>query len=390
MVFNEIILKVTNRCNLNCSYCYVFNQGDSSYKDEVSRLSDTTAFELLSKLELYVKKHNLKTFTIIFHGGEPLLVGIEFYEKFIMLTSEIVISAQIEFAIQTNATLLTQEWCAFFKKQNIQVGLSIDGPEKASIYRVYKTSGKPAYNEIIRGLNLLKEAQIDISTLSVINVDIEPDKMYAFLKQNDIFFLDLLLPDATYEKMNNAVGRVGSWLSDIFSLWYDDEDQNKPIIRIFNLIISLMLGYEENGNEVFGVKNNTAINIKSNGDISSVDTLKICGDQFTKSIFNVAQNTLDDINENCLAREYYFAHTDGVLCLKCQKCIIKHICGGGQLAHRFSNKKRFNNPTVYCKDILSLVIYIQNILYKNIPEMKALGVELLFLSDFDYLEKYES
>lgn len=390
MIFNEVVLKVTNKCNLNCSYCYVFNQGDFSYKNEPSSIDPLIVHNLLEKINSYAKKNKLESFLIIFHGGEPLLAGKSFYKEFVKLASEVVVSTNMRFALQTNGTLLTKEWCELFKKLNIQIGVSIDGPETASINRVYKKDNEPAYSNIMRGINLVQESQMDVSSLSVVNVNVSPLEMYNFLKSTNISFLDLLFPDATYEKVGDSVGKIGHWLAEIFTLWYNDKDDKKPTIRTFDLLISLMLGNDVRGNEVFGARDNTSINIKSDGSIAPVDTLKICGDGFTKTQFNIVQNDFDDVVEHQLIKEYYYAHNESVLCQKCQECIINHICGGGQLSHRFSPKRRFENPSIYCEDIVNLVIRIQNTLFETISELRDCGVEALTIDDFKYLEIYDA
>ncbi|GHU73826.1 XyeB family radical SAM/SPASM peptide maturase [Bacteroidia bacterium] len=349
MEFREIVLKVTSVCNLNCSYCYVFNKGDKSYMTEPNMMNDQITNILLERIENYCNKNKIKRFLIIFHGGEPLLLKKTFYVNFKEKANEIIKSTTLTLAMQTNGTLLTDDWCELLQKLDIQVGVSLDGTEKASINRVFKKSKDPAYHKIIKGFETLQKYQPQASILSVININELPQDSYSLYKNLNIFLLDLLFPDTTYHIKDDAVGKVGKWLSEMFDIWYFDSDKNKPIIRLFDIILNIILG-DQRGNEVLGSNHNCAITVKTNGQIEPVDSLKICGDGYTKTNFNILENELDDVENHQLMKLYYNAHQDDVLCNECKKCIIKNICGGGQLAHRFSSKNHFDNPSVYCND----------------------------------------
>jgi uncharacterized protein len=108
----------------------------------------------------------------------------------------------------------------------------------------------------------------------------------------------------------------------------------------------------------------------------------VCGDGFTKTEFNVINNSLDEaINNNEILKKYYNSHQDSELCEKCKKCIIKHICGGGHLAHRYSSANAFDNPSVYCNDISILIMHIQNKLVKDLA-IPDINLEKLTSHDF--------
>ena len=123
--------------------------------------------------------------------------------------------------------------------------------------------------------------------------------------------------------------------------------------------------------------------VKPNGNIEAVDSLKICKDGFTKTELNVIHHTFNKALTSDLIQKYYNAHQDNVLCDKCKKCIIKNICGGGQLAHRYYSVNGFDNPSVYCKDISMLVTHIQNKLIDDLSKTsKEINIEKLTEDDF--------
>lgn len=233
MEFNELILKVTSCCNLNCRYCYVFNQGDNSYMSEPPVMSPRLIHSILFRINEHCRKHNIDEFLIIFHGGEPLMASKSFYTHFIKEADKIVKDTKLLYGLQTNATLLSQEWIDLFQKLDISIGVSIDGPRDASINRVYRNSGRPAYDSIIAGINLLKANNLPVNILSVINTSSDPHEVYAHLQDIGVEFADFLFPDVTYD--HGGSPKTGEWLCQLFDLWYDDESDRKPIIRYLYL-----------------------------------------------------------------------------------------------------------------------------------------------------------
>ena len=166
----------------------------------------------------------------------------------------------------------------------------------------------------------------------------------------------------------------------IFDLWYEDKDVQKPKIRPFIDFIGLLLGELNYGNEMYGKRQNKTLVIETNGNIETVDTLKICGNGFTNTNLNIFENELDDIYvENELARKYYNSHFE--LCKKCTMCPLEEICGGGFLGHRYSKAKGFDNTSIYCNDLAKLICYIQNKVYDNLPKDLQDKIEKLHYED---------
>ena len=123
------------------------------------------------------------------------------------------------------------------------------------------------------------------------------------------------------------------------------------------------------GFEALGRHENKTLCIKTNGNIELVDSLKICGNGFTNTGLNVRFHSFDESFKNEVLRNYYYSHSDIVLCSKCKVCIIRDICGGGKYPHRYSKLNGFDNPSVYCKSIQLLVAHIQNKLFDDMPDV---------------------
>ena len=152
-----LILKTVERCNLNCSYCYFFNGSDRTYLQRPKFIDRDTIDALVNFIRDGIKVLGIDSLSVILHGGEPLMQPKEDFvyllEKFQGVFSEINLS----FAMQTNATLVTNKWIDLLKKYNVGVGVSIDGPpDYHNRYRV-DHRGNGSYEYVLRGIELLRE-----------------------------------------------------------------------------------------------------------------------------------------------------------------------------------------------------------------------------------------
>jgi uncharacterized protein len=342
--------------------------GNESYKSQPKFMSQEVIEAMLIKVKKNCTEHNLKEFVIIFHGGEPLLTGIDFYVNFIETQKKIIPDdILIEYAMQSNGTLLTKEWAKTLKRLNIQVGISIDGtPKSNNKNRIYHNK-KGSYDEIVKGFKIVKSifGNQMANCLCVIDTSEKADIVYDHFKKLKANSVHFLFQDFNYIKSTQEdVPKVGKWLCEMFDVWYNDDDKNKPEIRPLTDLVALIFGRSK-GSENFGYSKNKTLVVETDGSIETVDTLKICGDEFTKTKLNVLRDDFSLIyNESTLARMYYNSHDN--LCKTCQDCPIHPVCGGGYLGHRFSPINEFNNPSIYCKEIIELVCYIQNEVLRDI------------------------
>ena len=168
-------------CNMACKYCYYLEKGNlyKQYKDHV--ISD----ELLEKfVKDYIESQTLPQILFTWHGGETLMRPISFYKKAMTLEKRYAGGRQIDNCIQTNGTLLTDEWCEFFKRNNFLVGVSIDGPQEFHDEYRRTRSGKPSFQKVMKGIQLLNKHGVEWNALAVIN-DFNADyplEFYHFFK----------------------------------------------------------------------------------------------------------------------------------------------------------------------------------------------------------------
>lgn len=369
MKINTVVLKVASRCNLNCSYCYVYNKGDETYKNKPKFFSIELVQVLLKRILDYMEKYSINLYTIVFHGGEPLLTGIKYYKDFIQIYEEVfsVTEKTINFVMQTNGTLLNKEFTKALFELNISIGISMDTTEATnSKYRVYHNN-KSSYKEIKNGIDLCNEIIGNSGILSVINVDDSPHDTYSHIKSLKVSYANLLFPDENHDTilLNDTRGKIGNWLKKMFDEWFFDKDPNKPEIPLFSTLVKLILAIPD-GNDIMGKGFGGTMIIETNGDIETNDTLRVCKSGITKSIYNIKNDSLDSIENIPLAELYYYAHHR--LSQTCQDCILEDICAGGYLINRYSSKNGFNNESVYCEDIVRLVCHAQNIIAKETSE----------------------
>ncbi|MFG4000975.1 radical SAM protein [Flavobacterium aquidurense] len=389
----HLVVKVASRCNLNCTYCYMYNMGDDSYKSQPKVMSQKTVKSMLLRIKNHCIENNLLDFLIIFHGGEPLLAGISFYRNFMKLVEEIIPKTiEISYTMQSNGVLLDKKLCEDLNDLEIGIGISLDStPNSNNKNRIYH-NGKGSYTEIIKGSGFIKEVygQQCIDFLCVIDTNEKPEDVYNHFKKLEANSIHFLFQDFTYIRSNQStIPRIGSWLVEMFDLWYSDEDLKKPEIRPLTDLIGLILGVDKNS-ENFGKGINDTLVIETDGSIETVDTLRICGNGFTKTKFNVAKDELNAIYQGSeLARQYYNGHDN--LCEVCKNCSLEPICGGGYLGHRYSPKNQFDNPSIYCREIVEIICHIQNQLLKELSNevIKDLKVEALNYNNIlNELEKY--
>jgi uncharacterized protein len=342
--------------------------GDDTYLSQPKVLSNKIMDALIDKVKIHCKETGAKEFHFAFQGGEPLLARREFYERFVDVANDALRRmAKPSFSIETNGVLLTEEWSNLFAELAIQVGLSLDGPK--DIHDLYRPDlkGKGSYERAVKGLRVALKNDFhkkSLRVLSVVHPESDPLAVYAHLRQLQVSQVDFMLPAANYdtrlEGLNDHSGkttRYADWLIAFFNEWSADPDAGRPEIGVFNRILNSFQQSEGTGGYGMNPANN-ALYIQTDGTIGPHDLLSACGKGFTKSGSNILTDELSSGAETALARLYLNSHTH--LNKKCLACSVKEVCRGGELHTRYSSSNGFNNPSVYCHDMLKLITHIQS------------------------------
>jgi len=357
-------------------------------------MSLDTMTTFAEKLSRYSDQYGLKSFQIVFHGGEPLLYPKEFYRESIKIFREKLSDSYFDFVLQTNGVGLDEEWYRLFNELSIRVGVSIDGPkEYHDKYRVFH-NGKGSYDEVRTAIQLGLDKGMH-GVLSVANLNISPKELYQEFKDLNILSFNLLLPDGHFDKLPDGIIRekvntsdytpYADWLIELFAIWKSDPD--RPNMRFFKTLIQLIAG-EEVGDQVLGLKKNGVAILETNGNLEVADSIRACYEGITRNDINIHTHEIDAVLEDPLFDIYINSHQ--MVNEKCLNCPIYDICGGGFLLNRYSNENGFDNPTIYCHDMIKLVSYIQNDLINSLPEEVCEEMDLTRVSYHEIVEELEN
>jgi uncharacterized protein len=369
--FQQFILKVHSRCNLSCSYCYVYEMADQGWRGQPKRMSPAVAGQAVQRIAEHARRHGLASVDVILHGGEPLLAGAEWLASLVGLLRSRV-PAQVNVALQTNGTLLDRPMLTTLKSLGIRVGVSLDGDADATgRHRLY-ANGRNSFDAVARGLDLLRSPEfLDCYSGILCTVDVENDPLgtYEALLKFAPPALDLLLPHANHSSGPPGKG-YAKWLISVFERWYNAPRQETRI-RLFSELIQLILG---NPGEVegLGLLPSTLIVVDTDGSVKQLDSLSSAYPGAADTGLNVMAHGFDDVLDHptTVARQIGM----DALALDCQDCPVVEICGGGLYPHRFKEGEGFRHPSVYCKDLLQLITHVRNRILADLSALTRLQV----------------
>lgn len=367
-----IVLKIASRCNLNCSYCYMYNLGDESYRQQPKFMRPEVAAALVERAARHCVRHGITTFTLALHGGEPLLAGIPRVKALITLARQRFADAGVEirFALQTNGVLLTDAWCAFLLEHGVRVGISIDGPAHVHDSQRVTHKGEGSYAAAVAGMQRAQHHGLQVGLLSVIDIASDPAEAYAHLKQLAPDQVDFLLPEGHHlmppagKQLAQRGTPYADWLLAVFALWWQ-EDAAPFGVRLFEQILGATLGARVRADSL-GVNENEILVVETNGDIGPLDVLRVALPGVSQTGINVLDHELDDAMEQYAVALYRGSHLD--MPRQCQRCPINQICGGGYVSHRYGGASGFDHPSVYCADLTRLITTLRNCAIGMLPE----------------------
>lgn len=365
---DTVLLKVASQCNINCSYCYVYNMGDDSWADMPNFISQDTISAVSKSLE-ELRTNQQRPFAVVLHGGEPLLLGVRRLEK-LLLSLRAVIPNGYCISIQTNGMLISDQVLDICSKFKASISVSIDGPESVHNANRVGHRGEGTFLQVLKGIDKLKShpdtSFLFAGLLAVIDPYSDPLSVYNFFKSIGAQNVDFLYRDGNHDKLPFGKAsfqstEYGAWLSSLLDIYLADETPIK--IRILDDIIRLTLGG-------MGVKEGIGITdfgiaiIDTDGTVKKNDTLKSSykgADRFSED-WNLNTHSLIDIFSSA---EFAEAHKlQRPTSLTCQQCAELQICGGGMPLHRWKTGSDYANPSVYCNDQLYLINQIKTILFR--------------------------
>ena len=368
---DQFVLKVESRCDLACDHCYVYEAADQSWRGRPMAIPDDVLRRTAQRIAEHSAEHGLRSVEIVLHGGEPLLVGVDGLRRVVAeLHSALRGVCKLDLRIHTNGVRLTEAFCDLFMEFGVRVGISIDGDQAANDRHRRYANGRSSYDQVIRAINLLRTDRyrsLYAGLLCTIDVANDPIAVYEALIDLEPPRVDFLLPHATWdEPPPRDPGRdeqqYADWLIAIFDRWVAD---GRPMgIRTFDSILSTLTG-GESFTEALGLAPVTLAVIETDGSYEQVDSLKVTYDGAPATGLNVFSDRLDAVagHPDIVARQQGL---DG-LCRTCQECPVVTSCGGGLYAHRYRSDSGFDNPSVFCADLLKLITHVE----QRLPQVSA-------------------
>jgi uncharacterized protein len=358
---SQFVLKVHSRCDLACDHCYVYEAADQSWRGRPMVLPGEVAAQAARRIAEHARAHSLSTVQVVLHGGEPLLAGRARLERIIgTLRAATHGICHLDLRIHTNGVLLSEAFCELFARHQVKVGISIDGDRAANDRHRRYADGRSSYDKVIAAIGLLRTPEfrdLYAGLLCTIDIANDPLAVYDALVALEPPRIDFLLPHATWDvpPARNAPHdtEYADWLIAIYDRW---TAQGRPVqIRTFDSILSTLAG-GTSFTEALGLEPVSLAVIETDGSYEQVDSLKAAFDGAPATGTNVFDHDLDVVarHPGIQARQQGIAG----LCETCRQCPVVTTCGGGLYTHRYRTGNDFDNPSVFCADLLKLITRI--------------------------------
>ena len=334
-------------CNLACKYCYYLEKNKLYPTAQRHLMSD----EILEQFTReYIEAQTMSQVLFTWHGGEPLLRSIDFYRKALSLQQKYAGSRRIDNVIQTNGTLLTDEWCEFFAQNHWLVGISIDGPQPYHDHYRLTAAGKPSWKKVMQGIKLLKKHGVEWNAMAVVNAynANHPLEFYRFFKENGCKFLQFTpiverqtrhedgrtlasLADKNEIPLSEASVAPEQWgyfLCAIFDEWVR-KDVGKIFVEIFDCTLANWMGISP-GICAYSKECGHAGVMEHNGDVYSCDHFVFP----EYKLGNIRDHSLIDMLYGEQQQEFSrLKHSS--LPRQCKECDMEFACHGECPKNRF-------------------------------------------------------
>ena len=338
-------------CNLACKYCYYLEKNKLYPTAQRHLMSD----EMLEQFTReYIEAQTMSQVLFTWHGGEPLLRSIDFYRKALSLQQKYAGGRRIDNVIQTNGTLLTDEWCEFFAQNHWLVGISIDGPQPDHDHYRLTAAGKPSWQKVMQGIKLLKKHGVEWNAMAVVNAYNvnHPLEFYRFFKENGCQFLQFTpiverqtrhedgrtlasLADKNEIPLSEASVTPEQWgyfLSAIFDEWVR-KDVGKIFVEIFDCTLANWMGISP-GICAYSKECGHAGVMEHNGDVYSCDHFVFP----EYKLGNIRDHSLIDMLYGEQQQEFSrLKHSS--LPRQCKECDMEFACHGECPKNRFMKDK---------------------------------------------------
>ncbi|NLK68021.1 MAG: anaerobic sulfatase maturase [Clostridiaceae bacterium] len=330
---NLLIKPSSGNCNLSCKYCFYQSITENRNVKSYGMMS----IDLLEELVIESLKYADKYCTFAFQGGEPTLVGLDFYEKLIKFQKKHNSkNIQITNSIQTNGMVIDNNWSKFFAQNNFLVGISLDGPKDIHDVNRVDAKNSGSFSKVMQAIDTFNKYNVEYNILTVVNslTSRHIQKIYNFFKKEGFKYLQFI---PCLDPLNEAPGkhdysltprRYTFFLNTLFDLWYADIRQGNPVsIRYFDNLVSMLMGYPPESCGMSGVCSCYFV-IEADGSTFPCDFYVI--DEW--KLGNIKNETFDEMYNSENATK--FVEVSKNIDPNCNKCPYLVLCRSGCRRYR--------------------------------------------------------
>jgi uncharacterized protein len=368
-------------CNLNCEYCFYLEKQALFAPDEKYRMSDEVISSFITN---YIASQPTPVVEFVWQGGEPTLLGVDFFKRVIELQKYFTSTKIITNSLQTNGTLLTDEWCAFLKKHNFMVGISLDGPKEIHDRYRRDRKGNGTFDRVMRGLKLLQKHKIEYNVLACVARETaqHPLEVYRFFKDKGVEFIQFSpiverVPDSSSRQiglrlagpslLNKEVRpevspwsvipeEYGDFLIGVYEDWVR-HDVGKIFVMNFEWALNAWIG-NPSPVCIHAKQCGRSVVVEHNGDVYACDHCVYP----EYRLGNIKNDKLSDMVERLLQSGFGVCK-ETALPRWCRECEVLAACQGGCPKHRFT-MTHYNEPGLHylCEGYKKFFLYIRKYL----------------------------
>lgn len=358
-----LIKPASSSCNLRCKYCFYHSIAENR-KNASYGIMTADTIEVLVKKALEYADHIC---TFAFQGGEPTLAGIDFYRKLVELVKVYnTKNVRINYAIQTNGTLIDEEWARFLHCNGFLTGISLDGPKDIHDYLRCDAADKGSFSRVMEAVHLLEKFGVDYNILCVVNAFVarHVNKVYNFFKKNGFRYLQFI---PCLDPLNEKPGgheysltpeRYANFLKTLFDLWYEDMMAGRrSSIRYFDNLIGMIMGYPPEACDMSGACNGYFV-VEADGSVYPCDFYVM--DEWYMG--RIDESGFDELGKSDVAKR--FNEISKYVHPICRECNCFALCKGGCRRNREPFQGGKPNLNYYCTSYREFFSYAGNRLYE--------------------------
>ena len=377
--FRQFLLKVHSRCDLACDYCYVYTKLDQRWAQRPFVMTRRTIDDVALRIGEHVRAHRLPSIGAVFHGGEPLLAGLDRLGYCVRrVRSAVDRDTVVRFGIQTNGLGLDADRLRALGQWEVRISVSLDGDSVAHDRHRRRRNGSGSFSAVVAAVRELARPEnhaIFAGLICAVDLDNDPVTTYEALVRHAPPRIDFLLPEGNWS--HPPPGRTGAgpgtpyadWLVAVFDRWYD-APRRETGVRFFEDVITVLLGGRPTRAGA-GIAPLGSVVVETDGSIEPCDALTATFPAAGVTGLSVADHTFDEALTTPLVIEQQAG--ERALAATCRSCRMLRVCGGGVFSHRYRAGRGFRNPSVYCPDLYTFISHVRRRLAADVQKLRPVG-----------------